>query len=257
MNVIEEWQRPPESLSLRAGEVHVWLADLDVEQSTRRSLIATLSPDERRRARGYRRANDGARFSVSRGVLRQILSVYTGLPPKLVRFVYGPNGKPALADEPGPGDLRFNLSRRGATALVAVARGRDVGIDLEPVDPAFATREVAERFFSPCEIETLGALPEPQQTEAFFQCWTRKEAYLKALGTGLTTPLDSFDVSLAPGAAPAILRACGTAPARWSVHSLEPAPGVVGALAVENGPIRLASWRWARPAPASTDAVLA
>ena len=152
MSVIEEWQRPPEGLVLRADEVHVWLADLDVELSTRASLIATLSPDERRRARGYRSAKDGARFSVSRGVLRQILSVYSALPPKLIRFAYGRNGKPALADEPRLADLRFNLSRRGATALFAVARGRDVGVDLEPVDPTFATREVAERFFSPCEV---------------------------------------------------------------------------------------------------------
>ena len=257
MSVIEEWQRPPEDLVLRADEVHVWLADLDVEQSTRASLIATLSPDERRRARGYRSAKDGARFSVSRGVLRQILSVYSARAPKLIRFAYGRNGKPGLADERGPDDLRFNLSRRGATALFAVARGRDVGVDLEPVDPTFATREVAERFFSPCEVETLGALPEVQQTEAFFQCWTRKEAYLKALGTGLSTPLDSFDVSFSPGVAPAILRARGIEPTRWSVHALEPAPGVVGALAVDNGPIRLASWRWARPAHAPTDGVLA
>ena len=249
------WRRPSGRPSLRPDDVHLWVAELDGAGD----LVDVLSPDELERAERYRHPTDRARFVACRGVLRGLLASYLDRSPRAVRFAYGRQGKPTLDMESSTLDLRFNASRRGNLALYAVASGRDVGVDLEPVDPTFATREVAERFFSPREVEALRALPEVQQTEAFFHCWTRKEAYLKALGTGLSIPLDSFDVSLAPGAPPAILDARGAAAAatHWSVHALDPAPGIVGALAVESGPTRLACWRWARATPARTEGVLA
>jgi 4'-phosphopantetheinyl transferase len=153
---------------------------------------------------------------VRHGKLRELLSGYLGNSPPQVRLLAGPFGKPCLAE----GDLQFSLSHSHGIALFAVVRGREIGCDIEHRDARFACEQVASRFFSPIEARAFGSIPTARQTEAFFNCWTRKEAYVKARGLGLSLPLDSFDVTLAPSEPAALLRGCEG----WSVKVFEPVP---------------------------------
>ncbi len=189
-------------LPLERGTVHVWRGSLDQEPEVRRRLEGLLSGDERERARGFRFARDRTRYVVGRGLLRALLGRYVAADPACLRFRYGPQGKPALA---GDGPL-FNLAHSGTTALYALSSSFDVGVDVELLQPRLTDNRIAERFFSPLEVRTLRALPEQEQVQAFFACWTRKEAFLKARGDGLTIALDSFDVTLAPNEPAALLR---------------------------------------------------
>jgi 4'-phosphopantetheinyl transferase len=162
-------------------------------------------------------------------MLRRLLGGFLGLEPERVELRYGPHGKPCVEG------LRFNLAHSHELALYAFSRGRELGVDLERIRPLRDAAAIAERYFSAEENAVLRSLPEIQRHEAFFRCWTRKEAYLKALGDGLARPLDSFDVTLAPGEPARLLRVQGAPDeaARWSLLHLDPAPGFVGALAAE------------------------
>jgi 4'-phosphopantetheinyl transferase len=240
------WSRPPVSLSLEQADVHVWRARLDQPPAVVERLAPTLTHDERARSERFYFERDRASFVVARGVLRKILGLYIGRPPAQLRFCYGPRGKPALADGPDTGALRFNLSHSRGLALYAVTRGREVGVDIEWMRPDVATTDVARRVFSPSERATLHSLPVERQHEAFFNGWTRKEAFIKATGEGLSRPLDEFDVSIAPGE-PACLLATQVDPrevSRWSLQELLPGPGYRAALVVEGTGWRLACWLW-------------
>jgi 4'-phosphopantetheinyl transferase len=168
------------------------------------------------------------------------------LPPAQLRFSYNAWGKPALTNDSGADALRFNLSHSHQLMICAVTCGRDIGIDLEHLRSDLAQLQIAEQFFSSQEVAVLSALPVEQQTKAFFNCWTRKEAYIKARGEGLSFALDQFDVQFAPGESAALLRNRGDARevSRWSLQELTPAPGYVGALAVEGHAWRLECWQW-------------
>ncbi len=219
---------------LPADEVHVWKADLEPSAAQVQCFVEILSPDERARAARFHFARDRDRWTVARGQLRALLARYLGGLPDQFRFSLGPHGKPALAAPAGT-HLRFNLSHSAGLALYAVARGREVGVDVEALRPDFATDEIAERFFSPTERRALRAVPPERRCEAFFACWTRKEAYIKARGLGLAIPLDAFDVSLAPDE-PAALLATRDEPGesvRWSLEALAPGPGFAGAVVAE------------------------
>jgi 4'-phosphopantetheinyl transferase len=197
-------------------------------------LEAALSADERVRAERLVAARFRRRFVVARGALREILGSYAGIAPAAVGFRYGPRGKPAL-DVDDVDCLRFNLSHSGDRALVAVGWRCELGVDVEQIRPDRELDRIASRFFSPAEVATLLALPHAARAEAFYRCWTRKEAYIKAVGDGLAIPLDSFDVGFAPGA-PAALLANRRDPAevqRWSMATLDPGPGCAGAIVVE------------------------
>ena len=233
------------SLTPDRGEVHVWQAALDVPGSRLKDLELLLSADELARANRFRFRKDRQHFVVARGVLRGILGRYLGFPPETVQFRYGVAGKPALA-EPFGDELRFNLAHSFGLSLYAITRSREVGVDLEWIRDDFDGLAIAERFFSQQEVVTLRALPADQQPRAFFACWTRKEAYLKARGEGLSLALDQFDVSLAPDESAALLstRDDPAEAARWSLHALELAPGFVAALAVEGQIQRLRCWHW-------------
>jgi 4'-phosphopantetheinyl transferase len=163
-----------------------------------------------------------------------------------LRFGYNPYGKPALVGEEGEKGLRFNVSHSHGLALYAITRGREIGVDLERIRPFPDLIGLAERFFSPKEVAALRTLPAPMQTEAFLTCWTRKEAYIKAKGEGLSLPLSQFEVSLAPGEPSALLRTQWDAleASRWSLHALTPGPGYVAALAVECNHRRMTCWHW-------------
>jgi len=205
-------------------EVDLWTVGLRPPTSVLAALEELLSPAELGRANRFRFAKDRQAHIAAHGALRQILSTYLNSSPSDICFGEGANGKPAVRG------LQFNLSHSADLALVAVTPQRELGVDVEQVDPRRADTSIAKRFFSPYEIGVLESVPKEQQTEAFLNCWTRKEAYLKAMGLGLSVPLDSFDVSLAPGEPAALLRG---ADAKWQLRSFVPAPDYIGALAVE------------------------
>jgi 4'-phosphopantetheinyl transferase len=197
------------------------------------------------RAGKYYFKRDRDRFIIARGALRKILSRYLCVAPGQIRFTYSPYGKPALAE--AAHELSFNVSHSHEVALYAVTLGREVGLDVEFIREDFASMEIAEHFFSREEVAALRALPSHLQTLAFFNCWTRKEAYIKARGEGLSHPLDQFAVSCAPGEPAAILssKSDPLEVSRWWLHELRPGPGYAAALALQGGSRRLSLWQWA------------
>lgn len=225
------WSPGPAAPTLSREEVHLWRIDL-----TRGDAVdfAVLSDEEIERAERFHSERDRSRFKVARAALRTILSRYANLLPDALVFCQNAYGKPFLTN-PRAGGLHFNLSHSRDVALLAVAREREVGIDVEFMRPDFATQEVAEHFFSSSEIATLAGVETRLRTRAFFNCWTRKEAYIKARGEGLSLALDSFDVSLKPGQPAALLntRRDSADVLRWSMHELFPVAGYAAAVAVE------------------------
>ena len=216
-------------LKLGADEVHVWLAKLDDYAAD--SLRPLLAEDELARAARFHFDKDRNHYTVTRGLLRKLLAVYLSLPAEDLRFSYAEKGKPAL-EEGQRSSLNFNLAHSHGMAVFAFSRNREVGVDLEFIREDLADEKIAERFFSPSEIDALGKLPAELRNHAFFDCWTRKEAYIKARGEGLSMPLNEFDVSLRPGEAAALLRN-HKEPAevtRWSMQSLDVPAGFVAAL---------------------------
>jgi len=240
------WSDPPGNLAFGSDAVHVWRASLDLSSTTVHRLRGALSPQELERATRYRFERDRRRFAVARGVLRLILGAYLRIAAQSVRFRRGPHGKPHLDGDSGQEPLRFNVSHSHELGLFAVTRDREVGVDVESVARDLAVLDIAERFFSPGEVSVLQELPARAKREAFFNCWTRKEAYIKARGDGLALPLHQFDVSLSPGE-PAALLGNEEDPedvARWSLVELKPGPGYVAALAVEGVACQVRCWQW-------------
>ena len=193
-------------------------------------LETVLAADECERARRFRFERDRARYVVGRGLLRVLLGRYLATDPVEIRFAYGPYQKPSLAGT-GP---RFNLSHSGSVALLAFSAGGEVGIDVERDDADLARERIPERFFSAAEVRALRALPRALQPRAFLCCWTRKEAFIKARGDGLSLALDSFDVTLVPGQPAAIVRTAWSEeePTEWSLVDLsDPQHGYIAAVA--------------------------
>ena len=237
------WQAPPEPFELGAGRVHVFRADLDRAEPILDRLEPLLSEDEIARADRFVLPEVRKRFVAGRGLLRVLLAGHLGTDPSALAFCYGPHGKPAL--EGPPHRLSFNLSHSAHMVVCAVSRSGELGIDVERLRPAVKYEAIARRFFSPHETAALLALPPASRPRAFFACWTRKEAYIKAKGGGLTIPLSSFDVSLAPGEPVALLRAADPDETRrWVLHELDPSPGFVAALAVDRRVKELRRFSW-------------
>jgi 4'-phosphopantetheinyl transferase len=240
------WRSPPADLRLEDDDVHVWRASIDLPAQQVRELRCILTPDELERAERFHFPRDRNRFIVARGVLRDILAHCVNEDPGQIRFHYGPYGKPNLVRRDGERRLCFNLAHSRGVALYALTYHREIGVDLEYKITGLIDERIAEHFFSAQEIAALRALPPNAQIEAFFNCWTRKEAYIKAKGKGLSLPLDQFVVSLAPGE-PAMLKDTPGDPLeanRWSLHTLSPGPGYVAALAVEGHSLQIKYWRW-------------
>jgi len=240
------WGGSVGSTAVAAGDVTVWLIDLDRPPLPLERLAAHLSEDERRRAERFRFEVHRRRFAAGRGALRELLGRLLDRDPAGLRFAYGEKGKPRLA---GDSAVRFNLSNSQNAALIAVAHGREVGVDVEALRPIDDAPMLVERFFALRERRVFAGLPEAEQLAGFYTAWTRKEAYVKARGDGLSLPTTAFEVALAPGSE-ARLIAFEQEPSevdRWALVGLEPAPGFLGALAIESRPapadrVELRAW---------------
>jgi 4'-phosphopantetheinyl transferase len=212
----------------------VWLQLPDDAElaATNRTL---LSPGERERADRFAFARDRTRYILCRVGLRRLLSARLGIPAAAIAFDTNAYGKPRLANGHGPGDLQFNVSHSGHVAVYALAHGCAVGVDVETIETRVDRDAIARDNFSLAEHAAYAALPPGSRPVAFMNCWTRKEAFIKAIGEGLSYPLRSFDVSLAPGEDARLLRldAGPGAAGDWALASFEPCPGYVGAVAVE------------------------
>ena len=228
-------------LTARADRVDVWATGLDRDPGGLARLRESLADDESARAERFHFERDARRFVVARAVLRDVLGAYLGVAPRDVRFVYGPRDKPALAPPFDAAGVQFNVSHSGEIALYAVTLDRQVGVDVEQVRPLPDLAVLAERNFSPTERGALLALPAARRPPAFFACWTRKEAYVKALGDGLSHPLDAFTVSFAAGEPARLVEIVGdaAAAARWTLAAIDVGAGYEAAVAVD-GPVTVA-----------------
>lgn len=209
----------------------VWCVRLREAWPAADRAVEFLSADERQRADRFRFPGLRNDFALSRALLRILLGRYCGCAPADVAFHYGPQGKPSLHPSP---IVRFNLTHSGGIAVYAFTRDCDVGIDVEQVRPMPDLEQLAKRFFSPAEYRELTDVPAAERTAAFFDCWVRKEAYVKAVGRGLSIPLDSFRVSLAAGQRPALIEVAGdpNEAQEWSLLAFSPDPGYHGAIAL-------------------------
>jgi 4'-phosphopantetheinyl transferase len=237
---------PCQGLKLLSNEVQVCLGNQDQPAERIEAFFRTLSADEQDRARRFHFEKDRVRFIAARGILRKVLGTLLERAPDKVRFQCSEYGKPSLSDEFSSARLKFNVSHSGGKVLIAFSLGRELGVDIEEVRREFTTEEIAQRYFSAFEVETLRSLPENVRAEAFFNCWTRKEAYIKAIGEGLSCPLDKFDVTMAPGERARLLktRVHGLPASAWAMQSLDAGRGYKAALVVEGHDWRLKCWRW-------------
>jgi 4'-phosphopantetheinyl transferase len=225
-----ETRNSPPAARLGPREVQVWGVCLTASEQILSRYLATLSVDERNRADRFRFENLRRAFAISRGGLRFLLAAFLGRHPKEIAFDYGSRGKPELQHG---SRLRFNLSHSGLVTLYAFTLDCELGLDVEQLRDLPDHEAIATRFFSTGEVTDLRSLDPPERLAAFFRCWTRKEAYIKAVGDGLAIPLDQFQVTLLPGARASLLKSAGGSESLepWTLHHLEPAPGYVGALA--------------------------
>lgn len=229
----------PSRPEIVSQDVHVVLFRLD---ETLPDAIELLDRDERERADRFVFERDRRRFITAHAWLRIVLGRCLDRPPDSLRFTAGPHGKPRLID--AGVDLRFNLSHAAERALLGVTYGQEVGVDIER-ERAIEVNDLARRFFAPSEWQVLQALDASEQIPAFFRCWTRKEAFIKALGDGLTCPLDGFEVSLAEDDSPQLLRSCTARPdalLHWRIVSLSVEPGYAAAIAAGAGDWRIVRW---------------
>ena len=236
-----------DSPTLLNGVVDVWSASLDPVSPTVSRLLSYLERDERARAERFVSERDRGRFVAGRAFLRMLLARHVGVPPGDLRFRYDAYGKPALAG--ADRGVRFNLAHSDALAVCAVGEGcGEIGVDIERVRPIADAGSVSRAFLSPVELAQLAALPEPARLRAFYEAWTRKEAFLKALGCGLSRRLEDLEVSFGPGEPARLLRSRSDPGEveRFSLHAFDPEAGYVGAVAVAGRAVRVGQrrWRW-------------
>lgn len=239
----EKYQAPPTTISISDAEVHVWAVCLDCPAVDRQRYHDTLSADETGRANRFYFKEDRFRFVVARGTVRTILGLYLQEEPQNIRFEYTRYGKPELSPCSG---LRFNVSHSAGLAVLAITNGQDVGIDAEFIRPVADFNRIARRFFSLREYQALEALPPETRLRAFFACWTRKEAFIKAVGEGLSRPLDQFEVSVEPDGGARLESVADSAEeaSRWFMQDLPAIPGFAGAVITRSPCASLLCWRW-------------
>lgn len=223
-------------LELAGREVQLWAVRLEASDDAMARAASWLSRDEAERAGRFRFDKHHRAFVLGRGVLRALAAGYLRIQPTDVRFIYGPKGKPALADSPG--HLSFNVSNSGDLAVYAFTLDCEVGVDIEHRRRVVDIGMIAQRFFAAREVAELMRLPEEERQQGFFNCWTRKEAYIKAVGDGLSVPLGSFEVTLGPGAPVKMIGIQGDdqSAALWTMHAFTPEPEYTGAIAYRDSP---------------------
>ncbi len=236
MNELIHWRAPTEPLELSDGQVHVWRASLQLDSSCLAELRTSLAPAEIERANRYVFESDRLRYEAGRGILRRLLSRYRNCPPSSFEILTNPFGKPAI-----DGDICFNLSHSGPLAVYVFTRNANVGIDLEQIRTDVECVEIARRYFTGAELEELEATPKETQNEVFFRGWTRKEAYVKAQGQGLSTSLDSFEIGLTDQ--DTRLRS-DSDNGTWAVKSFVPQENFVGSVVTSSQDSQYAWWEF-------------
>lgn len=238
------WNEPPDHPLLGGKEVHVWRVLLDQFAQNIPKLWDVLPEDERGRADQFVYATDRNHFIAAHGMLRVILSRYTAIEPWNLRFNYNVYGKPFLDSARGEIPICFNLAHSHGVAIYAITQRRQVGIDIERIRRNIDIEAIAKTYFSIHEYQLLRGLPTEVQYEAFFMCWTRKEAYIKARGEGLSYPLDEFSVSLEPNIPAALLQNYRD-PSEvllWTLYHLVPDFNYIGAVAVQGRNFCIRYW---------------
>ena len=240
-----ERENPPHLL-LADEHVDVWTLPLEILPALRNRLADYLSSAEQYRASHFHFDLHRNRFITGRGSLRFILGCYLGVDPKLLEFVDGPQGKPSLAPMPKHSPLQFNLAHSDSLGIVAVTRSASVGVDIERICPVPEMNELVERFFAPRENRAFQELPTELKPSAFFNLWTRKEAWLKATGQGIGHHLHQVEVSFLPGEPARLLALPGELQfgEEWSLRDLKIAPGFGAALAVSGREPHVTCRRW-------------
>jgi 4'-phosphopantetheinyl transferase len=244
MNIIDSGFQIEAPLVLPEDEVQLWRVDLGAVGADESRWQKVLSSDESTRASRFHFTRDRQRFVAARALLRTILAGYLATDPSSLSFAYSKKDKPSLGRAHAGSDVMFNVSHSGEIALLAFTRRREIGVDVEQVRRDFDVEAIARRFFSAHEQEQLAGLPNHEKFEAFFRCWTRKEAYIKATGEGLSLPLHQFDVSIAPEDRDALLstRPDSSEAALWSLGEIPAGPGYVAALCVRGRDWHLRDW---------------
>lgn len=202
MNQKQKWNKPNNSAWQRENQVHIWLINFEKAEKNRADFKKLLSQEERERAARFYFDKDTLRYSVTRALLRSVLAKMLHVTPQEIEFIHNQYGKPALNQKT---NLYFNISHSGNYGLMAITDRTEIGVDVEHFRKEMTAENIAQRFFSPKEVADFNALPKEQKLEGFFNCWTRKEAFIKAVGMGLSLPLNSFDVTLTPGVEPHVL----------------------------------------------------
>jgi len=246
--VAERFVTDGEPLRLDAGEIHVWSVAVDPGVAAMPRLMALLSSSEQHRARRYVFESVQRRFVAARAALRLLAGRYLAMPAEVVRFAYGPNGKPHLSP-PDAARLRFNVSHSHDLALFAFCAEEELGVDVEWRHDITSADQIVRRMFCPEEVAEWFSLPDDQRRRGFFDCWTRKEAFVKALGRGLEVPLDAFRVAFRPGEQPAVRWRKDRRHEQWSMFDVSPADDYSAALAV-----RGSGWRVTRLVSETSDA---
>lgn len=237
------WPPPPAEVRLSANEVHVWAVALALPPAEIDALARLLSAEERHRAQQFKFPHLRHRFIVGRAALRSLLGRYLERAPAGLEFDYTARGKPELTG-PGAGQWHFNLAHSHDLALIAVTQAAAVGVDVERIRPMPDAVGIAERFFSPRELAALRGVAPAARDAAFFRLWTRKEAWLKATGDGISESLSKIEVAFLREETPRVVAIAGdaTAAEAWSLCALNPADGFVGALAMACREVRLHTW---------------
>lgn len=224
------WGQETTHFTCFQGEIHIWRRSLKITPSQQAKDFAILNEDEKKRAQRYFFDKHRRRFIAARAGLRCILSRYLNLAPVQIHFNYAKFGKPELSKLHNPDNIRFNVSHSGDLALYALLRDDEVGIDIEKIN-RHSIEGIAERFFAKTECEAWVRLPSEQKKEAFYRIWTQKEAFIKAVGEGLSYPLDKFSVNVTPPAGLLTLEQGN--PKQWRIQVIEMEAGYSAALAIQ------------------------
>jgi 4'-phosphopantetheinyl transferase len=240
------WQEMPKFLPLGPNEIHVWRIGLVWPDVVESRLKICLTDEELHRAAGFHFPHDRRRFILCRAVLRRLLASYLGVRAVLIRFLSSPYGKPFIRGEERPDGIRFNCSHSGDFGLVVISRRGELGCDVEQHRQLEDAEDLAATCFSASEIKEMNALPQSLKMTGFFNCWTRKEAFVKAIGVGLSFPLNRFSVSLIPGQAATLLNVAEDPEAfnRWKMASLEVGPNYSAALVFEGRNAGIQYFEW-------------